>query len=102
MNSINDLSFQFQALTAINSRKKVYSTLRGAFNMDGIGGFIRDLVGGRGAVPMKQEPPEIATTDPWDGKDGEVSGWLCLDTGEASQSVSRFTYCLLCLSLAPC
>ena len=61
-----------QALTAINSRKDVYSTLRGAFGMDGISEFIRDLVGGRGAVSMKQQLPEIITTEPWDGKDGEV------------------------------
>ena len=46
--------------------------MRGSFSLDGISEFVRNLVGGKGAIPMKQELPEISSTDPWDGKDAEV------------------------------
>ena len=63
-----------QALVAVNSRRKMYSVLRGPFSEDGIAEYVRELVGGRGrTTPLKGDIPPIADTEPWDGKDGQVS-----------------------------
>ncbi len=59
---------------AFNSRRKMYSVLRGAFSEDGIVEFVRELVGGRGrTIALRGDVPPIADTEPWDGKDGQVS-----------------------------
>ena len=60
-------------MVTVNSRKKVYSLLRGAFSRDGIAAFIRELIGQRGVtIPLRGDLPKVATIEPWDGKDGEV------------------------------
>lgn len=58
----------------INSRRKVYSVLRGAFSNDGIVEYIREMVGGRGRITKLRGDtlPSVATVEAWDGKDGQV------------------------------
>ena len=58
----------------MNSRKKVFSILRGSFSQDGITDFVRELVGKGGVIiPLKKESlPTIETIEPWDGQDGQV------------------------------
>lgn len=65
-----------QALVGLNSRRKVYSVLRGAFNNDGITEYIRDMAGGRGRTTKYRGDslPPVVTVEAWDGQDGEVSG----------------------------
>ena len=64
----------FQALAGMNSRRKVYSVLRGAFNNDGITEYVREMTGGRGRITKFREDslPAVNTLEPWDGRDGEV------------------------------
>lgn len=59
----------------LNSRRKVYSVLRGAFNNDGIIEYIREMTGGRGRTTKFRGDtlPSINTVEAWDGQDGEVS-----------------------------
>ena len=41
---------------AVNSRKKVFSILRGSFSQDDITDFVRELVGKGGVIiPLKKE-----------------------------------------------
>ena len=62
----------------VNSRRKVYSVLRGAFNDKGITEYIREMAGGRGRTTKYrgESLPNISTVEAWDGKDGKVSGTL--------------------------
>ncbi len=62
----------------LNSRRKVYSVLRGPFNNDGIAEYIRDMAGGRGRITKYRSDtlPAINTVVAWDGKDGEVGGQI--------------------------
>ena len=59
----------------MNSRRKMYSVLRGAFSEDGIMEYMRELTGGRGrTTPFRDNTlPTVPDIEPWDGKDGEVS-----------------------------
>ena len=59
----------------INHRRKMYSVLRGPFSTDGITEYIREFVGGRGRTTKfrGESLPPVASTEPWNGKDGEVS-----------------------------
>ena len=60
----------------VNSRRKAYSLLQGAFSRDGIAAYIRELIGQRGiTIPLRGDLPKVETIEPWDGKDGEV---LCI------------------------
>ena len=67
-----------KALVTINSRRKIFSLLRGPFSESGLVEFIRELVGQRGlTIPFRKDTlPTIETVEPWDGKDGEVC--VCL------------------------
>ena len=62
----------------VNSRRKVYSVLRGAFSADGIMEYIRDMTGGRGRTTKLRGDtlPAINTVEAWDGQDGQVGWWL--------------------------
>lgn len=63
----------YPALIAVNIRKSVYSSMRGPYSSIGIKDFVRDLGSGRGGtVPIKGDLPAIPSTEPWDGKDGEL------------------------------
>ncbi|XP_053206359.1 protein disulfide-isomerase A6 homolog [Panonychus citri] len=66
--------FGYPAMVALNIRKMKYSTLRGSFSVEGVHEFLRDLSYGKGSsVPVPgAKLPTIDTTDPWDGKDGEL------------------------------
>lgn len=66
--------FGYPALAVLNVKKMKYSILRGSFSEDGIKEFLRDLSYGRGTTaPVKGAAlPEISTTEPWDGNDGEL------------------------------
>ena len=63
-----------QALIGLNSRRKVFSVLRGPFNEDGIVEYVRDMTGGRGRTTKfrGESLPAINTVEAWDGQDGEV------------------------------
>lgn len=64
-----------QALVGFNSRRKVFSVLRGAFSNDGIAEYIREMMGGRGRTTKLRGDtlPAINTVEAWDGQDGQVS-----------------------------
>ncbi|XP_045446332.1 protein disulfide-isomerase A6 homolog [Melitaea cinxia] len=66
--------FGYPAMAVVNAKKLKFSTLRGSFSETGINEFLRDLSFGRGqTAPVKgAEMPKIITTEPWDGKDGEL------------------------------
>ncbi|CAH2102919.1 unnamed protein product [Euphydryas editha] len=66
--------FGYPAMAVVNAKKLKFSTLRGSFSETGINEFLRDLSFGRGqTAPVKgAEMPKILTTEPWDGKDGEL------------------------------
>ncbi|CAG2167755.1 unnamed protein product [Oppiella nova] len=66
--------FGYPAMAVLNVRKMKYSLLRGSFSYDGINGFLRDLMYGRGSSsPIRgAKLPTIQTTEPWDGKDGQM------------------------------
>ncbi|XP_045778392.1 protein disulfide-isomerase A6 homolog [Maniola jurtina] len=66
--------FGYPAMAVVNAKKLKFSTLRGSFSETGINEFLRDLSFGRGqTAPVKgAEMPIIQTTEPWDGKDGEL------------------------------
>ncbi|XP_046978452.1 protein disulfide-isomerase A6 homolog [Vanessa cardui] len=66
--------FGYPAMAVVNAKKLKFSTLRGSFSESGINEFLRDLSFGRGqTAPVKgAEMPKILTTEPWDGKDGEL------------------------------
>ncbi|PZC76601.1 hypothetical protein B5X24_HaOG204369 [Helicoverpa armigera] len=66
--------FGYPAMAVVNAKKLKFSTLRGSFSETGINEFLRDLSFGRGqTAPVKgAEMPKIVTTEPWDGKDGEL------------------------------
>ncbi|KAG6465026.1 hypothetical protein O3G_MSEX014886 [Manduca sexta] len=66
--------FGYPAMAVVNAKKLKFSTLRGSFSETGINEFLRDLSFGRGqTAPVRgAEMPKVASTDPWDGKDGEL------------------------------
>ncbi|XP_075992575.1 protein disulfide-isomerase A6 homolog CaBP1 [Anticarsia gemmatalis] len=66
--------FGYPAMAVVNAKKLKFSTLRGSFSETGINEFLRDLSFGRGqTAPVRgAEMPKVVSTDPWDGKDGEL------------------------------
>ncbi len=66
--------FGYPAMAAVNIRKGKYILLRGSFSETGLTEFLRDLSYGRGTTtPLKNSSlPDIVTSVPWDGKDGEL------------------------------
>lgn len=78
----------------MNSRRKMYSVLRGPYSEDGIVEYVRELVGGRGrTTSFKGDFPTVGDVKPWDGKDGEVSDLLTSVTADTYPShffVHRF------------
>ncbi|CAG9117976.1 unnamed protein product [Plutella xylostella] len=66
--------FGYPAMAVVNAKKLKFSTLRGSFSETGINEFLRDLSFGRGqTAPVRGAAlPAAATTEPWDGKDGEL------------------------------
>lgn len=66
--------FGYPAMAAINTRKMIFSVLRGPFAEQGIKDFLRDLSYGRGntAPVVGGKLPNIEKREPWDGKDGQL------------------------------
>lgn len=66
--------FGYPAMAIVNVKKLKYSILRGSFSADGINEFLRDISYGRGqTAPVKPEMlASIQSTEPWDGKDGQL------------------------------
>ncbi|KAK6918803.1 Thioredoxin domain [Dillenia turbinata] len=64
--------YGYPALVALNVKKGAYAPLKSAFGLEQITEFVRDAGrGGKGNLPL-EKTPEIAKTEPWDGKDGEI------------------------------
>lgn len=64
--------YGYPALVALNLKKSVYAPLRSAFEVDSIVDFVKDAGrGGKGNLPI-QSVPVLETTQPWDGKDGQL------------------------------
>jgi len=66
--------FGYPAMAAVNARKMKFAQMKGAFSETGINEFLRELAVGRGSTaPIKNAAlPKVYTTEPWDGKDGEL------------------------------
>ncbi|KAL8140479.1 hypothetical protein V2J09_006500 [Rumex salicifolius] len=64
--------YGYPAMVALNLKKAAYSPLKSAFELEHIIKFVKVAGdGGKGILPMEGKP-EIKTTEPWDGKDGQV------------------------------
>ncbi|XP_045481715.1 protein disulfide-isomerase A6 homolog [Harmonia axyridis] len=66
--------FGYPAMAVMNSKKLIYSILRGSFSETGINEFLRDLSYGRGNTASIRggKLPKILEVAVWDGKDGEL------------------------------
>merc|ERR1712226_7707 len=66
--------FGYPAMAAINTRKKIRSTMAGAFTENGINDFLKALAAGRAGrnTAAFTEIPPIAAIDAWDGKDATL------------------------------
>lgn len=78
--------FGYPAMAVVNAKKMKYSLLRGAFSVEGINEFLRDLSFGRGnTAPIKgAQLPNIQETEPWDGKDGQLPPEEDIDLNDVS------------------
>uniref|UniRef100_A0A0C9QN65 protein disulfide-isomerase n=1 Tax=Wollemia nobilis TaxID=56998 RepID=A0A0C9QN65_9CONI len=64
--------YGYPALVALNVKKGVYAPLRSAFELDHVVEFVKDAGrGGKGNLPLGSVPV-LETTEPWNGKDGEI------------------------------
>ncbi|XP_042489632.1 protein disulfide isomerase-like 2-3 [Macadamia integrifolia] len=64
--------YGFPTLVALNVKKRAFAPLRSAFQLDQITEFVREAGhGGKGTLPL-ENAPVVATTEAWDGKDGEI------------------------------
>ncbi|XP_059661145.1 protein disulfide isomerase-like 2-3 [Cornus florida] len=64
--------YGYPALVALNLKKGAYAPLRSAFELHQITEFVKEAGrGGKGNLPLDSKPV-IVTSEPWDGKDGEI------------------------------
>nr|XP_043627444.1 protein disulfide isomerase-like 2-3 [Erigeron canadensis] len=64
--------YGYPALIALNIKKGAYAPLRSAYERDQIIEFVKAAgLGGKGTLPL-EGTPKIVSTEPWDGKDGEI------------------------------
>ncbi|XP_021300734.1 protein disulfide isomerase-like 2-3 [Herrania umbratica] len=64
--------YGYPALVALNVKKGAYAPLKSAFGLEHIIEFVKEAGrGGKGNLPL-EGTPDIAKTEPWDGKDGEI------------------------------
>ncbi|CAA7407608.1 unnamed protein product [Spirodela intermedia] len=64
--------YGYPALVALNVKKGAYAPLRSAFELDQIIEFVKEAGrGGKGNLVL-HGTPAVTSTQPWDGKDGEV------------------------------
>lgn len=62
--------FGYPAMSVLNSKKGIFSVLRGAFTIEGISSYLRDISYGRGQINKVKAQPKIITISGWDGNDG--------------------------------
>ena len=63
--------FGYPAMAALNSKKKKFAVLRGAFTKTSIKDFVNHLVAGRTPTStLSGGIPDVVTVTKWDGKDG--------------------------------
>ncbi|EOX93360.1 PREDICTED: protein disulfide isomerase-like 2-3 [Theobroma cacao] len=64
--------YGYPALVALNVKKGAYAPLKSAFGLEHIIEFVKEAGrGGKGNLPL-EGTPDIAKTEPWNGKDGEI------------------------------
>ncbi|WRX11282.1 Thioredoxin domain - like 3 [Theobroma cacao] len=64
--------YGYPALVALNVKKGAYAPLKSAFGLEHIIEFVKEAGrGGKGNLPL-EGTPDIANTEPWNGKDGEI------------------------------
>lgn len=64
--------YGYPAMVALNAKKGAYAPLKSAFELDHIVEFVKEAGrGGKGNLPL-EGTPVIASTEPWDGKDGQI------------------------------
>ncbi|KAL3687881.1 hypothetical protein R1sor_014190 [Riccia sorocarpa] len=62
--------YGYPALVAVNTKKGLYNSLRGAFELEAVVSFVKEAGrGGKGNVPLLTDIV-LKDTEPWDGKDG--------------------------------
>ncbi|CAK9304476.1 unnamed protein product [Gordionus sp. m RMFG-2023] len=67
--------FGYPAMAAVNTKKKIYTVLRGPFSEAGIREFVRDINYGKAgtSAPVREkEFSDIKKLSPWDGQDGKL------------------------------
>ncbi|ONM22284.1 Protein disulfide-isomerase like 2-2 [Zea mays] len=71
-NQVGVGGYGYPAMVALNVKKGAYAPLRNAFQRDEIIEFVKEAGrGGKGNLPLNVAPT-VVTSEPWDGKDGEV------------------------------
>ncbi|GAB2228755.1 hypothetical protein Droror1_Dr00022884 [Drosera rotundifolia] len=64
--------YGYPAMVALNLKKGAYAPLKSAFELEHVVEFVKQAgLGGKGNLPL-EGTPVLQTTEPWDGKDGEV------------------------------
>ena len=66
------LTFGFPAIVAFSMDREAYAVMRGSFTEKGISSFLHGVTSGRQRTIKLSQMPNVVTTEPWDGKDGEV------------------------------
>ena len=66
------LSFGWPALVAVSKKKEVFGVHRGAFNKEGVRGFLVGLGGRNARLEALPKELRLVGADAWDGKDGEL------------------------------
>lgn len=64
-----NLGSGYPTVVAISPSKKKYAVMRGAFTIDAISEFVRDLMHGFERLYNYEELPKIEDIKPWDGSD---------------------------------
>lgn len=64
-----NLGFGFPAVVAISPTKKMYSVMRGSFNVEGVNQFLTNLIIGKGGLEDIKFNMTFKKADKWDGKD---------------------------------
>jgi protein disulfide-isomerase A6 len=63
----------FPAIAAVNYKKSRYAPMAGAFTVDAIGEFLKNLLSGKEkTIPFPAEAVRISEVTAWDGKDGKM------------------------------
>ena len=68
-----ELTFGFPAIVALSMDRKAYVVMRSSFGEKQITTFLHGVTSGRQpTIKLRGELPTVVTTEPWDGKDGEL------------------------------